>query len=391
MWKQCEAARLMGVLLVALAMGACGSPATEQAATEGEPPPVSARGPDETVFTARAERGEIRHRIMTSGSIVARRTTALGPSVPGRILHIFVEVGDEVQFGAPVFQIDPGPYAIGLREAEAGLALARAQAAEAREEERRTSKLAAKNMISPLEHRRARTRSAVSAAHVEQAEAGIARVKQNLGKTLVLAPYAGSIVERRTHEGTMGTVTPNTVVVVLQETGNLEAVLDVPEASQMPVHVGDGVRLFIEGVPDAIESQVRAVNRKIDLRTRTYAIRAPVDHAGETVKSGAFVRAEVEPTARQGALLVDRGALARQDGAAFVFRVRDGVAERVPIRVGVVGPRSVEILGGIEQGDEVVVGDVIARLMDGARVIVAGEAPTEATEIASTGETEARP
>jgi RND family efflux transporter MFP subunit len=351
-----------------VASSGCGSEARVEPGAAQTRPASPARAAPEPVSTTRVRSGEVRALITATGSIVARRTTALGPAVGGRVIHIFVDLGDEVVFGAPLFQIDPGPYAIALREAEAGLALARAESRDARLEAARARKLAAKAMTSSQNYEHARTRAAVAAARVEQAEAGVQRARLNLNRTLVLAPFTGSIVERPTDEGTMATVTPNTVVLVLQESSALEAALDVPEASLVPVRPGDPVRLFVEGMPEGLESQVRTVSDRIDWDSRTYSVRVPVDNAGGAIKAGAFVRADIEPAPRQQALLVDPDAVVRQDGGTFLFLVSGGIAERVPVRLGVVGRSEVEILSGVGAGDEVVTGDATTRLASGTPV-----------------------
>lgn len=333
----------------------------------------------EGVYTATVRRGQVTSAITTTGSIAARRSTTLGPSVPGRIIHIFVQVGDEVPFGAPIFQIDPGPYASIFAEAEAGLAVARADLADARENEARIGMLAAKEMVASEDHRRARTAVSLAASRLEAAEARVTRARDDLNRTLVLAPYAGSIIDRSTHEGTMATVTPNTAVAVLQESGELEAIVDVPEASRIAVRPGDRVRIWTEELPLPLESEVRAVSRAIDPRTRTYRVRASVRDPSSTLKSGAFVRAEISPGPRPEALLVERSAIAQSDGSSFVFRVADGRAQRVTVRLGVLGLQDAEVLEGLADGDVVATGEVIGRLSDGARVrpieITANSAP----------------
>jgi len=363
---------LMQVLL-SLALGValgCGSSPSENGNDGGaRAEEVAPASSGEVVETARSRRGTISRVITTSGSIAAHRTSVIGPSVPGQIIHIFVDVGDEATLGTPLFQTDPGPYSIALQGAQAGLALANAQVEDAAEEANQTRKLATKEMVSAQDHRRARTRLAVAKAQRKQAEAHVAHAEHELSRTLALMPYDGSVVERSAHEGIMGTVRPNTRVVVVQESGVLEAVLDVPEASQIAVRPDDSVRLWIEGHPEPMQSRVAAVNRRINERTRTYAVRVPVDDPEHTIKAGAFVRGEIEPAPREDALLVDRSAVTRQDGAAFVFAVADGTAERRPVRLGIVGPREVEILSGLSDDDEVVVGDVVARLMDGAPIV----------------------
>jgi RND family efflux transporter MFP subunit len=308
--------------------------------------------------------------VTVSGSIVARRSTALGPEVAGRISRVYVEVGDTVEEGDPIFLIDPVPYRVRLDEAAAGLELARAQLTEARDQAARLDKLAGKQMASEQEHDRARTLATVARARVQQARSRLKRAENDLERTMVRAPYPGSVVERRAHEGTMAAVTPNTTVVVLQETSVLEAILDIPEASLTVVRPGDRVELYVEGVTEPIESKVQIVNDRIDLASRTYEVRAPVPDPERRVKAGAFVRGEVQPRAKDAVLLVDRSALTTHDGRTFAFRVSDGRAESVPVTLGIVGNDAAEVLRGLSEGDEVVVGKITSRLSDGTRVAV---------------------
>jgi RND family efflux transporter MFP subunit len=260
--------------------------------------------------------------------------------------------------------------------------MARADLADARENEARIGKLAAKEMISSEDHRRARTAVTLAASRLEAAEARASRARDDLNRTLVLAPYAGSIIDRTAHEGTMATVTPNTAVAVLQESGELEAIVDVPESSRVAVRPGDRVRIWTEELPAPLESEVRAVSRAIDPRTRTYRVRASVRDPSSTLKSGAFVRAEISPGPRPEALLVERSAVVQREGSSFVFRVADGRAERVTVRLGVLGLQDAEVLEGLAEGDRVVLGEVAGRLSDGARVRPIEVAAGAATEVA---------
>ena len=61
--------------------------------------------------------------------------------------------------------------------------------------------------------------------------------------------------------------------------------------------------------------------------------------------------------ARSGVLVVRRGALGRTD-ANHAFVVRDDVAERVPVRFGMAGVDTIEILSGLREGDQVVISDI---------------------------------
>ena len=114
---------LLAALLASLGSLACGdaqppdsaNPAVSSGPVDGDPSGASAM---ERVTTSLVRRGAITALVTASGSIAACRSTALGPAVPGRIVRVFVDVGDEVAEGDPIFLIDEEPYRIALEEAE---------------------------------------------------------------------------------------------------------------------------------------------------------------------------------------------------------------------------------------------------------------------------------
>jgi hypothetical protein len=168
---------------------------------------------------------------------------------------------------------------------------------------------------------------------------------------------------------------PASVVLTLQQAAGYEARLAVPEASRLPVRPGDPARVLIEGIPGAIPAQVRAVNARIDPQSRTYEVRVPLEAAGVPLKAGAFVRAEIDPVPLGDSLLVDREAILTRDGRSYVFRLRGDRAEQVAIGIGATGARLAEVDGGVAEGEQVVVGDVVERLADGAPIQVTRERP----------------
>jgi RND family efflux transporter MFP subunit len=369
-----------------LALG-LGALALACARDEAAVPDVSASPPDGRAHAARApERIEVgrvearalRARIAASGSVEARRRSEIAAEVSGRLASVFVQVGDAVAADAPLFRIDPGPYEMALAEARAGLELARAESANAAAQAERLRLLLEQNAASQQRSEQLATRARVARARVEQMQARVARAERDLEQTLVRAPYAGSVVERRAHEGALAGADP---VVVLQESGALEAILNVPEATPVAVRAGAPVRLFVEGRAEPIETRVARVSDRVDPDTRTYEVRCPVEDPGGAVKAGSYARAELEAAREEPAPAVARGALVMRDGRTFVVRVEDGVAREVPVRVGIVDEEWAELLSGVEAGELVVQGEAAGRIPEGTRLRVDGSA----AEIAAAG------
>jgi RND family efflux transporter MFP subunit len=324
------------------------------------------------IQTTRVASEALTATIAASGTIEAKRLTEIGADVPGTLAAVFVDVGSAVAAGAPLFRIDPGPYLLALAEARAGLALARAESANAQAEAARMEKLVEQNAASVQRADQLRTQAEVAAARVVQGEARVARAERDLARTTVRAPYAGSVVERRAHEGALAGAAP---VIVLQESGALEAILDVPETTPIAVRVGHPVRLFAQGVAEPIATQVTRVSDRIDPSTRTYEVRCLVAAAAGAVKAGSYARAEITSARETPQPVAPRSAVVTRDGRAYVLRVESGVARETPVRLGIATEDRVELLAGVAPGDVVVHGEAAQRLVDGARVEAASPVP----------------
>ena len=327
----------------------------------------------ESAPTTRVRRGQVDALVTASGSVVAPRLTELGPEVAGRIAAVHFDVGDRVAAGDVVLQLDPGPFETDLKRARAGLALAQAEAAQARQELERVRRLAEQE-VAPTQHLdRQLTHLAVARARVEQELATVESAEQDLTRTAVTSPYDAHVVERQLHEGAI--VGPGSVVLTIQEHTGFAAELDVPAAAAAPVRVGDPALLIVEGAASPIESRIASVNARIDPESRTYRVRAPVPGGMPGAKAGAFVRAEIRPRTPGGAVIVERAAVLNRDGRAYVFGAEDGRARRIEVTTGAAGARWVEIRSGAEPGDAVITGPLIERLADGAPIFAAESPP----------------
>jgi RND family efflux transporter MFP subunit len=352
-------------LLLALAGGAvalaCGQ-------TDAAPPPPVASEPVLSVESARVRRGPIRSRVVVAGSLEARRKSQIGARVPGRIKKLRVHVGDRVAAGDVLFEVESHTYAAALRQAEAGLDLARAERRQLQEDLARQDQLLARKLVAEQVVARLRTRVEVGRARERQAAQAVEIARQDLADTKVRAPYGGSIARRLADEGTA--VSPLTTVVELQETARLEARAAIAESNLGLVQAGDLVGIHVQGRPDPIAAQVTAVSDTIDPATRTYLVRVGVPNPDHSLRAGVFAKLEITPRSQRDVLLVPRSALSTEDGVSRVFVIRDGRAQPVAVEIGVVTEDAAEIVRGLDEGDSVVVGEAAKRVVPGMKVEV---------------------
>ena len=364
------------VFLLCLASVGCRGVRADGAAGQTEASGAAATLRSETAPTTRVRRGQVDALVTASGSVVAPRLTELAPEVSGRLSAVYFDVGDQVARGDVVLQLDPGPFETNLKRVRAGLALAQAEAAQARQELERVQRLAEQEVAPPQQLDQQLTQLAVARARVEQELAAVESAEQDLVRTAVISPYHAHVVERELHEGAI--VGPGSVVVTIQEQTGFAAELDVPAAAAAPVQVGDPALLIVEGAAVPFESRIASVNARIDPESRTYRVRAPVPGEVPGAKAGAFVRAEIRPRTSDGAVIVERNAVLNRDGRTYVFSAVDGRAEQIEVSVGATGQRWVEIRRGAKAGDALIIGPAIDRLAHGAPIEVTEPPPLEA-------------
>lgn len=320
------------------------------------------------VQTVVLRRGSIAQHLTAPGSVMARRASPIGTEVPGRIVQVFVSVGDRVEEGAKLFEIDRTPYAMALRGAEAGFEVARAERQQIEADLRRGDLLSREKVLSSTEMERLRTQLAVAVAHERQAAESVALARHDLARTVVVAPYAGSISERLADEGATALSQPQTIVVVLQETTELEARASVPESQMALVRPGDPARVIIEGLPEPVATRVSAVADTIDPTTRTYLVKISIPNPDRVIKAGVFARIEIDAGHRLEAVLAPREAIRFEDGRARLLVASDGRVELRPIEVGAVSETEAEIVTGAAAGEIVIVGEAARTIAPGMRV-----------------------
>jgi multidrug efflux system membrane fusion protein len=336
-------------------------------------PPVGSTEPVMDVATRIVRRGAIFPRISVPGSLVARRESHIGARVYGPIQEIMVSEGDRVDVGDPLFQIEPETYEAVLRRAEAGLDLARAERLQIQADLDRARALQAKDIVAKQEVERLSTRLKVAEARERQAAQAAAIAQRDLDDTLVRAPFAGSVAKRLVDEGTTVTTRPQMVVVVLQETGILEARSAIAETNLAVVQVGDRALLHLESASHPIETTVSSVSDTIDPETRTYLVRMQVPNPDHEFKAGVFVHVEIEPRSKSDVILIPKDAVRSEDGKNLVFVVEDERATPVDIRLGIVSDKAAEVLEGLQPGSQIITGEAARLVGPGMRVRVRPE------------------
>lgn len=204
---------------------------------------------------------------------------------------------------------------------------------------------------------------------VQVAQAKVDRVQQQLAETQVLAPFDGVVTRIWLSVGAIASPRPMTPIVTVAS-GDALVSLRVEETGVGFFQKGQKVQFTSPGLPGGrLELQVDLVSPTGEQEAHTFLVQMSPSVTVPDLKPG--LSGEVSISAeREGVLLVPKDAVRRVGGQFSLFTVIDGQARSVEVDVGLVDAKNMEILGGIQPGDLVVVSGQ-NRLSDASPVNVA--------------------
>lgn len=317
--------------------------------------------------------GEVRR---FSGIVEATDTADLSFSHGGTVRAIHVRLGETVEQGRLLAELDPEPLELEVRMAAARLDEARTELAAKQTELDRQDTLFQKGWVSEAALVQARTAHQAAASKVEYAQASVNIANRNLDTTRLMAPFDGVVtaapVEAFTEVGVGQTV------LSLNARGNLQVSVTVPETVVGRLGVGQPVDVGFAALgPDvAVAGRITEVGATAT-SANAYPLVVTLVDAPETVRAGMTAQITVNiGTSALSAFLVPLSALVagEQSREAYVYRfVPDdaddslGTVDRVRVRVDGVEGNLVAIKDGVERGD-VLASAGVSFLRDGQRV-----------------------
>jgi HlyD family secretion protein len=344
------------------------------------------------------QEGKLSPAIFGIGTVEARRSWMVGPTVAGRVLSVRVDVGDVVKAGQLLAEMDPVDLDQRLAALDAALAratstqaAAQAQVADAAARRelaainaKRNQDLAAQNFISPgaLESRLQEKASADAALQAAQAnlsgsaqdiirqKADRAALQQQRGNVRLLAPADGVVTTRDAEAGS--TVVAGQPVLRLVDPASLWVRMRVDQGRSTGLTPGLKASIILRSQPRTpIQGQVARVEMLADAvteeRIAQIAFTAP---PGFTAAIGELAEIELQLPETAAALLLPNAGIQRLQGQTGVWRLQNDKPAFAPVRLGASGlDGRIQVLEGLKTGDEVVVYSQKA-LTEGARVQV---------------------
>jgi len=325
------------------------------------------------VSVAKAAAKDMPLQIKAIGSIQAYSFVQLKAQVSGPLSGVFFHEGQDVKKGDVLFKIDPRPFEIAVRQAEAVLAKDRAQLRNAEEEVTRFTDLAGKEYVTKERYEQYRVSADVLKATVQADEAAAANARLQLDYCTIVSPVDGRTGSLMVYPGNLIRASDTTPLVVIHQIRPIYAAFSVPEQNLPLIRTYKGkgelkAEAFLNNNSTPIPGVLAFIDNGIDTTTGMVLLKAEFPNADLSFWPGQFVNMVLTLTVEKNVVVVPAPAVQTGQSGTFVLVVKDDrTVESRPVTViRTVGEESV-IGTGLKAG-ETVVTDGHLRAVPGGRV-----------------------
>lgn len=341
----------VAALAITLTVAGCSRPA-ESAAVESADASVVLLAP-ENVTTAAV--GRIASGPIISGQLTPAREASVRAQVGGSLVALTVDRGQSVRAGAEIARISSRDLEATRASAQAAVRSAETALDVARSEADRTRNLVTGGALAARDLEQAQNGVSAAEAQVAAARARLTSVEQQLDDTSVKAPFAGIVSTRQASIGDI--VAPGTELLTIIDPSSMRLEALVPSDQVPQLRPGSSVRFTIRGAPGEFTGTIDRINPTADPVTRQVSCFVTLPNTGGRLIAGLFAEGRVDSVIRDG-IVVPIAAVDETGVRPTITRVRADKAEVVPVTLGArqVDTERIEITGGVEAGDVLIVG-----------------------------------
>jgi len=370
------------------------------------------------VTIEKVHRGDLTSFISASGEVKPKKSVNISAHVPGRIVKIGVEEGQEVKAGDFLLKLDATQYEANAERDRASIQSFNAELIKADVALRnnqsfydRQKNLFDNGLISKEQLEQAKAQLDISDAtvravryQIEQGQASLKSTLDNLSKTTFASPIDGIITSLRVEEGEVAIIgtmnNPGTVLLSIADLSVMEVEIEVDETDVVGVKLGQVADVRVDAFPNQVfkgkvtevgsSALVKAVSATAQ-ESKDFKVVITLDDPSKLLKPGLSASADIIAAEKKQVLSVPISALVLKDVKAAegqtvepsrdrsagekegVYAVENGRAKFVPVKKGVMGELTIEIVSGLTEGQEIVSGpyDALRQLKEGTLVAAA--------------------
>ena len=361
----------------------------------------------EKTYKVEAEKitkGDISALVSANGRILPKRTVKISAYVPAKIVELPVKEGDWVNKGQLLVQLDPTSYQAAADQYKAQMKVAQANLDQAQMTFDRQKELFERNLTSKEQYDAALTSLNVSKAQFEQSKAALEKARDDFSKTQITAPMNGIVTELNAEVGEIvmiGTMNnPGTVIMTISDLSEIEVEVEVDETDIANVKLGQDTKIEIDAFPDTsykgevteigntaqvsgygTQEQVTnfmvkillmeevsgikpGMSASVDITTDKHldVLKAPIacmvmrNVNSDSLKKEKEKVKGSEVKASEGEKEEEKIQEEEKQDIEGVFVIENDKAKFVPVETGISDEQNIEIISGLKEKDEIIVG-----------------------------------
>lgn len=295
--------------------------------------------PTVQIRTTRVTRGDVRQVLTVPGEVVAANPQQLSFSAGGRLVELNVRAGDQVPQGKVLAIIDQAPLKIALAQAQVDY-------------QTKQDALTKLKLSSPPNS------TELKQAEIDWQSAGVAlkKAQDDLTNATMLTPFNGRILSVTGKVG--DSVSANSTVIEMADLSQIEVQTSIGQQDVTLVQAGQSATITFDARPG--ETFTGKVNRVVPKKASTsgavtYATFVSVDKPPTGLLPGMTADADIIVAERKNVLTLPRRSIRATANATINLSVvQGGQTTNRSVRIGLVGDLNVEILSGLQEGDQVV-------------------------------------
>jgi len=339
------------------------------------------------------ELSTIADQVRSYGTVKAQDLVSVSPQVSNRLTDIYVDLGDTVEAGQLMAKIYDKTFRDQLSQAQAQLAQSRIALRRDSAQFERQRQLLEMDLVSDSEYEIALATYRNTMAQLESARASLTQAQENFNFTEVRAPVNGVVVSRSLEEGDLAP-SGQTLFELASDSG-FETRIFLPVQDWRSVRIGQSVQLRVSN--EASVSATGIVSRKspqLDPATGLGEVVITLTQVGGSIYSGVLAENLINIQTNDNAVVIPRSALVEvvetvvnpesntieleRSYSVFVSK-GDSMAERRILELGIEQGDRIEVLSGLQPGDNIVITGQQG-LEEGGRISVASGALFQTAE-----------
>jgi multidrug resistance efflux pump len=356
------------------------------------------------VKTQKVTIGTISTSVEYASNLKPAKEVMVLPKAGGKVATVDVNVGDKVSVGQTLFTLDTTDYVPQLEQAQAGVSAASANLEKTSDSGFTQQLLQAEQLLGKLQlqfntlkdsYNRTQTLYAAQAvsqkelddaksqydsitidlknaqdsldllksksgpqatkaaeAAVEQAQAGVSAIQNQINNSTITAPIAGVVSEKAVEVGQLASGQSGSVTVI--DDSSLTAEINIPDKMLAQIQVGQSVPVSINALPDAkIVGVIDNISPNTSSKNNFYVVKVKIDNSND-IKAGMFTKISLPAEKKDNILMVPNETIKMENGVNYLYSVTDGEVKKISVETGISNEKFTEVTGDVQEGFDII-------------------------------------